>query len=188
MEPTQTLVARYTPPPKTVQLGQGDGSAQPGCGWAFWAVLSLVTGHLAWGLYRARRSAHDLAFVIMAYYPTYFCLWGLYVCLRRHELLRCDDDPAAAPKRRQARFRVWAASLTVGGMIAVQLAGATPDLALKFTLIALGCLAILLAGYCLYAGGRGAPAEAGSRPEKELHEVSTEHRVSTLKLEVHPWK
>lgn len=178
MEPTETsfLVAPDTPPPKTVQLGQGEGSAQPGCAWAFWAILSLITGNLAWGLYRARHSAHDLSSVIMAYYPTYFCLWGLYVCIRTHELLRRDDNPAAAPERRQARFRVWAASLLLGGMIALQLAAATPDLVLKFALIALGWLAILLAGYCLYAG-RSARADAGSWPEKDLHEVSPEHRV-----------
>ncbi|XBI16241.1 hypothetical protein VPH35_058532 [Triticum aestivum] len=158
MEPTETsfLVAADTPPPKTVQLGQGEGSARPGCGWAFWAILSLVTGNLARGLYRARHSsAHDLA---------------------RHELLRRDDDPAAAPEQRRARLRVWAASLAVGGMIVLQLAGDTPDLAPKFALTALGCLAMALAWCCIYAGHR-ARADAGSWPEKDLHEVSPEHRV-----------
>ncbi|KAF7028310.1 hypothetical protein CFC21_040252 [Triticum aestivum] len=179
MEPTETafLVAGDTPPPKTVQLGQGEGSEQPRCGWAFWAILWVVTGNLAWGLYRARHSsAHDLAFVIMAYYPTYFCLWGLYVCIRRHELLRRDDDPAAAPEQRRARFRVWATSLAVGSMIVLQIAGDTPDLAPKFALTVLGCLAMALAWCCIYAGHR-ARADAGSWPEKDLHEVSPEHRV-----------
>ncbi|KAM3328680.1 hypothetical protein ACQJBY_026055 [Aegilops geniculata] len=180
MEPTETafLVAGDTPPPKTVQLGRGEGSesAEPGGGWAFWAVLSLVTGNLAWGLYHARHSAHDLAFVIMAHYPTYFCLWGLYVCIRRHELLRRDDDPAAAPEQRRARFRVWASSLAVGGMIVLQLAGDTPDLAPKFALTVLGCLAMALAWCCIYAGYR-ARANAGSLPEKDLPEVSPEHKV-----------
>jgi hypothetical protein len=93
MEPAATpfLVLREPAPPKTAQLGHR---------WALWAILSLVTGGLVWGLYRARHDAHDLVRVVGDYGTTYYGVGMLYLCLRRHELLRGDADPAAATELR----------------------------------------------------------------------------------------
>ena len=70
---------------------------------AQWAILSVVTGGFMLGLYGARHSLIDLAFVVGDYGITYYGLWLLYTCLEKHELLRGDDGPAGRDRAATGR-------------------------------------------------------------------------------------
>jgi hypothetical protein len=114
------------PAPQTEQLDQGP--EQRGCRrWAFPAIVSLVlTGSFAWGVYQARHSRQDLAFVITVHY-----LIGLVCCcLAKLSLLR-RDDPAKASEWRRVRFAAWTASVVLAYTIEVRVAEAIPDRRLK---------------------------------------------------------
>ncbi|CAM0903069.1 unnamed protein product [Alopecurus aequalis] len=157
MEPAATSL--LVPPPR--KLGQ----IRRALWWAFWAILSLVTGGFAWGLYRARHSARDLALVGADFYPTYGAIWAFCLCLTRH---RDDDDP----ERRRVRLAALAVSLLLGASVGLRVAGATPRLVLNG-------LSIGLAFYFLFParGRRDARADDGSLAGGDLHEVSQEQRA-----------
>uniref|UniRef100_A0ACD5VD26 Uncharacterized protein n=1 Tax=Avena sativa TaxID=4498 RepID=A0ACD5VD26_AVESA len=153
------------PPPQTAQLGQGP--AQPRWkSWALGAFLTvLLTGGFAWGVYRARHSPRNLAFVI----TTYYLLAVLYCCLAKLDVLRRDD-----PARRRVRLAVWAVSVALATTIAWRFADSMPYLGLKIAVWVITAVAVGLAFYHFF--GRGADG-AGTRPEVALHEVSPEQRV-----------
>uniref|UniRef100_A0ACD5VBZ2 Uncharacterized protein n=1 Tax=Avena sativa TaxID=4498 RepID=A0ACD5VBZ2_AVESA len=157
MEPAATpfLVPREPAPPKTAQR------------LALWAILSLVTGGFAWGLYTARHSEHSLLFVFCDYGTAYCGLWALYDCLRKHELLRGDDDPAAAVELRWVRRVPWALTVYLGLFIPVRDQSAVPSQAPNFGLCVLDVLAIGLGLYFLVAACRSdaRAVDAGRWPE-----------------------
>uniref|UniRef100_A0ACD5VL80 Uncharacterized protein n=1 Tax=Avena sativa TaxID=4498 RepID=A0ACD5VL80_AVESA len=171
MEPAATpfLVSREPAPPKTAQR------------WALWAILSLVTGGFAWGLYRARHSVPSLLFVVSDYGTTYCGLRVLYVCLRKHELLRGDDDPAAAAELRRVKRVPWVLSVFLNVWMALRVQSAVTSLAPNFCLQVLPALAIGLGFYFSVAAHRGdaRAVDDGRWPEGILHdhEVSPEQTV-----------
>ncbi|CAM0880080.1 unnamed protein product [Alopecurus aequalis] len=155
-------------PPQTAQLGQ----APDQCGWGRWALLAIVsviiTVRFAWGVYQARHSPLDLAYVIV----TYDLIAVLFCCLVKLNLLR-RDDPVAAPERRRVRIVVWVASVALAIVIAARVAWVMPNLWLKIG----GVLVITGVGiglsFYFYAS-----ADVGRQTEdRDLHEMSPEQRV-----------
>jgi hypothetical protein len=112
--------------PQTEKLGQGP--EQRGCRrWAFPAIASLVlTGSFPWGVYQARHSRRDLAFVITVYY----LIALVWCCLAKLSLLR-RDDPAKASEWRRVRFAAWTASVVLAYTVEMCVAEAIPDRRLK---------------------------------------------------------
>ncbi|KAF7028309.1 hypothetical protein CFC21_040251 [Triticum aestivum] len=140
-----------------------------------WAVSVLfVAACFAWAVYRTHRRPRALAFVI----ATYYLIAVLYCCLRKLELLRLEDDPAAGPERRRARLAAMAVSVAQGNTVALSAADRMPNLALKLVVFGLTAMAMGLLYFFIFSRIDGeygrAQSAAAPRAERPLHEQSPE--------------
>ncbi|VAH57930.1 unnamed protein product [Triticum turgidum subsp. durum] len=139
---------------------------------AAWAASALfVVACFAWAVYRARRRPRALAFVIAIYY----LIAVLYCCLRKLELLRLEDDPAAGPERRRTRLAAMAVSVAQGSTVALSAADRMPNLALKLAVFGLTAMALGLVYFFIFSRVDGEYGRAQS--ERPLHEQSPEQRA-----------
>uniref|UniRef100_A0ACD5VUG7 Uncharacterized protein n=1 Tax=Avena sativa TaxID=4498 RepID=A0ACD5VUG7_AVESA len=153
--------------PQKAQLGHDP--EQRGWGrWAFLATVALVvTGSFAWGVYQARHSPRDLAFVIV----TYDLVAVLCCCLAKQIVLR-RDDPEAAPERRRVRIVVRVVSLALAVIIAARVSFAMPDLRLRIAVLVISGVGVGLSFYFF------AREDAGRQTDNEpLLKASPERRV-----------
>ncbi|KAM3328681.1 hypothetical protein ACQJBY_026056 [Aegilops geniculata] len=140
-----------------------------------WAVSALfVVACFAWAVYRTRHRPRALAFVIAIYY----LIAVLYCCLRKLELLRLEDDPAAVPERRRTRLAAMAVSVAQGSTVALSAADRMPNLPLKLAVFGLTAMAMGLVYFFIVRRIDGeygrARSAAAPRPERPLHEQSPE--------------
>ncbi|KAF7035421.1 hypothetical protein CFC21_046302 [Triticum aestivum] len=145
---------------------------------AAWAVSVLfVAACFAWAVYRTHRRPRALAFVI----ATYYLIAVLYCCLRKLELLRLEDDPAAGPERRRTRLAAMAVSVAQGSTVALSAADRMPNLALKLAVFGLTAMAMGLVYFFIFNRMDGeygrAQSAAAPRPERPLHEQSPDQRA-----------
>jgi hypothetical protein len=136
--------------------------------WAFPAIVSVVfIGTFACGVYLARDSPRDFAFVIVTYYL--FAL--LLCCLEKLSLLR-RDDPAAAAERWRVKLAVWVLLVMLADAIAKHVADAMPDLGLRIAVRVITGVVVGVGFYFYFLHG-----DAGCRTGSAVHQVSPEQRV-----------